>query len=447
MKWLTLATLVAAAGSFAILFLSAWGLGTDVNLQFVAYWGLFFAMTGVLGGLMQETTRAVGSSLRPGAAPAAVSASPLDDAPISPATRPASGAGPVLRARPITVAAGVAAVTFALFAATGPLWVDLVVHDGHVLAVLLMAGGLAMYAMQAAVSGVLSGAKLWGQYAALIILDIVTRVVPAALAWWFGWGLGAWLWITVIGTVSWLLLAAVSPATRRAMALRADVPVRRFIPLMITAMGAAGASAVLVTGFPTLVKISADHGAGALGAVTAAGIAYAVTLTRAPLLMPLEKFQNAIIVHFVHRDGGPLAALAKPLGALFAFGLFGSALAWLIGPWILEVILQPDYFVPGRTLAGLTLGATFTAVLMVTGAVTLAVGRHRAYLIGWLLATVVAVAILFGPGTLELRSVLALIAGPTLGVLFHLIVLKAVVPEVPVDNAAAVSVTPPPAQI
>lgn len=84
---------------------------------------------------------------------------------------------------------------------------------------------------------------------------------------------------------------------------------------------------------------------------------------------------------------------------------------------------------------------------MVTGAVTLAVGRHRAYLIGWLLATVVAVAILFGPGTLELRSVLALIAGPTLGVLFHLIVLKAVVPEVPVDNAAAVSVTPPPAQI
>ena len=434
MKWLTLATLVAAAGSFAILFLSAWGLGTDVNLQFVAYWGLFFAMAGVLGGLMQETTRAVGSSLRPDSAAA-----------------PPPG---TVRARPLTVAAGVAAVTFALFALSGPLWVDLVVHDGHVLAVLLMAGGLAMYAMQAAVSGVLSGAQLWGQYASLIILDIVTRVVPAALAWWFGWGLGAWLWITVIGTVSWLLLAAVSPATRRAMTLRADVPVRRFIPLMITAMAAAGASAVLVTGFPTLVKISADHGAGALGAVTAAGIAYAVTLTRAPLLMPLEKFQNAIIVHFVRSTGGPLAALSKPLGALLAFGLFGSALAWLIGPWILEVILQPDYFVPGRTLAGLTLGATFTAVLMVTGAVTLAVGRHRAYLVGWLLATVVATAVLFGPGTLELRSVLALVVGPALGVLFHLIVLKAVVPDDPAEKAAAAAeegappptaATPPPA--
>ncbi|MFC3849281.1 hypothetical protein ACFORJ_03740 [Corynebacterium hansenii] len=431
MKWLTLATLVAAAGSFAILFLSAWGLATDVNIQFVAYWGLFFAMTGVLGGLMQETTRAVGSSLRP-------VGGTLDDAP-APAEvhRSAGGDGAVIRARPMTVAAGVAAVTFVLFAASGPLWVDFVVHDGHVLAVLLMAGGLAMYAMQAAVSGVLSGARLWGQYAALIILDIVVRVVPAALAWWLGWGLGAWLWITVIGTVSWLLLAAVSPATRRAMMLRADVPVRRFVPLMVTAMGAAGASAVLVTGFPTLVKISADHGAGALGAVTAAGIAYAVTLTRAPLLMPLEKFQNAIIVHFVRATGGPLAALAKPLGALFAFGLFGSALAWLIGPWILEVILQPDYSVPGRTLAGLTLGATFTAVLMVTGAVTLAIGRHRAYLLGWLVATVVATAILFGPGTLELRSVLALVVGPSLGVAIHLLVLKAVAPEGAAGMAAA----------
>lgn len=421
MKWLTLATIVAAAGSFVILILSAWGLAADVNIQFVAYWGVFFAVTGVLGGLMQETTRAVGSSLRDGSGSVAAAPS-LDDVPAPPRT---------IRARPMTVALGVAAATFLLFAASGPLWINLVVHDHHVLAIVLMAGGLAMYAMQATVSGVLSGAKLWGQYATLIILDILTRVVPAVVAWRLGWGLGAWLWITVIGTISWVLLAAVSPATRRAMTLRADVPVRRFLPLMITAMGAAGASAVLITGFPALIKIAAEHGAGATGSVTAIAIAYAVTLTRAPLLMPLEKFQNAIIVHFVHRDGGPLGALAKPLGALFAFGLFGSALAWLIGPWILEVILNPDYYAPGRTLAGLTLGATFTALLMVTGAVTLAVARHRAYLAGWLLATIIAAAILFGPGTLELRSVLALIIGPAIGVILHLAVLKAAVPDRP----------------
>lgn len=433
MRWLTLATVVAAIGSFAILFLSMAALDLEVNEQFVAYWGLFFAFTGVLGGLMQETTRAVGASLRaddgaPGptdghGAPDAHADSPTPAGHVSP-LEPGT-----VRARPMVVAVGVAAVTFAVFAVTGPLWAPFVVHEAQGPAILLMAGGLAMYAMQAAVSGVLSGSRLWGQYASLIILDIVTRVAPAVIAWHFGWGLTAWLWITVIGTVSWMLLAAASPATRRAMTARADVPVRRFIPLMATAMGAAGASAVLVTGFPTLVKISGDHGVGVLGAVTVGGIAYAVTLTRAPLLMPLEKFQNAIIVHFVRSTQGPLAALAKPLGALFAFGAGGSVLAWLIGPWIIDTILKPEYHVPGSTLSALTLGATFTAILMVTGAVTLAVGRHRAYLFGWLLATVVAVGILFGPGTLELRSALALVVGPTLGIVLHLLVLKAVVPE------------------
>ena len=104
MKWLTLATLVAAAGSFAILFLSAWGLSTDVNIQFVAYWGLFFAMTGVLGGLMQETTRAVGSSLGPASGRMAAPGPSLDDVPASPPAvvkpGPADFVGPAPAAMP-----------------------------------------------------------------------------------------------------------------------------------------------------------------------------------------------------------------------------------------------------------------------------------------------------------------------------------------------------------
>ena len=61
-KWLSLATIVAAIGSFAVLIISARALPNAINLQFVAFWGLFFALTGVLGGLMQETTRAIGAA-------------------------------------------------------------------------------------------------------------------------------------------------------------------------------------------------------------------------------------------------------------------------------------------------------------------------------------------------------------------------------------------------
>lgn len=414
MRWLTLATVIAAAGSFAVLLLSAWTLGTAVNLQFAAYWGLFFACTGVLGGLMQETTRAVGAAGRAGAA--------------HPGRTAPAGRG----ARPILVAAAVAAVTAAVFGLTGPLWLPLIVEEHLGAAVALMALGLGSYAMQAAVSGLLAAAGLWGQYAALIIVDILVRVALAAVAFQRGWGLVAFLVITVIGAASWLPLAAASPATRAALTARADVGPRRFTALMATAMVASGASALLVTGFATLVKLADDLGAGGTGplgvpdpavaAVTAAGIAYAVSLTRAPLLIPLEKFQNAIIVHFVRAEGAPLAALARPLAALVAFGVAGACLAWPVGPWILRV-LPGDYMIPGAGLFALTLGATSTAVLMVTGSVMLATSHHRAYLAGWVLATAVACALLLAPGALLWRTAAAVIAAPLLGVALHLRIL------------------------
>lgn len=392
-KWLSLATIVAAIGSFAVLIISARALPNAINLQFVAFWGLFFALTGVLGGLMQETTRAIGAAESRGRDRNREQGQSQE--------QEASEAGQTLGARPITVSLGVAAVTFVTMAVTGPLWAPLVVQDDAGTAILLMAFGLALYSMQATTSGLLSGRQLWGPYAALIMIDILVRVALALIAWYFGWGLLAWLIITVFGTVSWLILALFSPATRSVMFARADVPVRRFITLMVTAMGASGASAVLVTGFPTIVKIAGEavttgagiaesltppHANNFTAAVTIAGIAYAVTLTRAPLLMPLEKFQNAIIVSFVrHRSEGVLAALAKPLGALAAFGTFGAGLAWLIGPWIMTLILDDSYHVSGPVLAALTLGATLTAMLMITGSVTLAVEKHHMYLIGgWL---------------------------------------------------------------
>lgn len=428
MRWLTLATIIAAAASFGILFLSANTLTISVNEQFTAYWGLFFAFTGVLGGLMQETTRTVGSADKARRAGALNDSLPDASLPHSTPTL-TEDQGPM--ARPIVIAAGVGLVTFAFFAISGPFWMRFIVQDNLAWAVLLMAAGLGLYAVQAAVSGLLSGAGLWKQYAMLIMLDVLCRLVLAGVAFSLGWGLLSFLVITALGTVSWLIILAFSPASRQALTQRADVPTRRFIPLMVTAMGASGASALLVTGFPTLVVLASRYGAGSSGgadlenaaagavAVTAAGISYAVLLTRAPLLMPLEKFQNAIIVYFVKDDRHPLVTLAKPLGALAAFGLIGSAAAWLIGPWILQ-ILPGGYMIPGAGLFALTLGATTTAILMVTGSVMLATNHHRTYLGGWVLATVTATGILFLPAPLLWATSAALIIGPGLGITLHL---------------------------
>ena len=187
-------------------------------------------------------------------------------------------------------------------------------------------------------------------------------------------------------------------------------------------MAASGSTAVLITGFPTLVKLTNPDTTGQ--AVTAAAVIYAVTLTRAPLLVPLQQFQSAIIVRFVQGDRSPWNALAGPLAIVWAVGLVGSGLAWLIGPWLFEVILRQEIFaVPGSLLAALTLGATATATLMVTGCATIAYDRHGLYLAGWVVATVVAVAILMGPWELATGAALALIIGPLVGLVVHLVAL------------------------
>ena len=69
-------------------------------------------------------------------------------------------------------------------------------------------------------------------------------------------------------------------------------------------IAAAGASAILVMGFPVLLKATS----GDLGA-TGGVVILAVTLTRAPLLVPLTAMQGNLIAHFVDQRAERLRAL------------------------------------------------------------------------------------------------------------------------------------------
>lgn len=400
MKYLTLATIIAGLSGFVVIIIAAWALGDSGTLteEFTAYWGLFFAGTGVLTGLTQETTRAV-SAARTGKVAASISSF-----------------------RPIIFSLGAAAVTAVVLGATAPFWIGRLLSEHHGIGVGMLAVGLASYAVQATISGILSGCQLWKQYAALISLDTGVRMILAVIAWLLGYQLLAFLVITVIGAVSWMIIIALSKEARAALGSLTDVSGRVFTRQALTAMAASGSTAVLITGFPTLVKLTNPDTTGQ--AVTAAAVIYAVTLTRAPLLVPLQQFQSAIIVRFVQGQRSPWGALAGPLAIVWAVGLLGSGLAWLIGPWLFDVILRQDIFaVPGSLLAALTLGATTTATLMVTGCATIAYDRHGLYLGGWVLATVVAVGILMGPWELATAAALALIIGPLVGLVVHAVAL------------------------
>lgn len=395
MKVLSLATVFAALSGFIVMFIAPKAMSRGEVEEFMAFWGLFFAVAGLIDGLMQETTRSVSNARR------------MQSPPLS-------------AAKPWPIAAAFAAMLAALSLICAPLWTPLL--TGHLgLAVTLLTFGIAGYVGQALLSGLLSGTESWPAYAGLLTLDSGIRLALTVVAWKAGWGLPAFLLITVIGAFSWLIVLLVSGAGRAAARALTESTPKIFVANTLAAMAASGATALLITGFPTFIKATQDP--TPQGGVTMAAVMYGVTLTRAPILVPLQRFQSALIVFFVRNQQRVLRMIVKPISAVLAVGAVGGAAAWLIGPWIMESLWGSDYRAPGLVLALLTFASACTGVLMITGTATLAIERHRAYVSGWALASVVAFGVLLLPFSLATNVCAALLAGPLSGAFVHLIAL------------------------
>ncbi|MDN6386472.1 MAG: hypothetical protein L0J86_02170, partial [Corynebacterium sp.] len=323
--------------------------------------------------------------------------------------------------RPMAVAAGLAVVVATVVAASGPLWAGRILPDGSGLAgagVVLMAVGLASYTFQAAVCGLLSAAMRWTTFAWLISVDSAVRIVLALIAWAAGWQLLAFLLVTVVGAATWLGLLLVSPSSRRL--LHGDVGTAEFLRRTCKAMLASGANAVLITGFPVLITFTsgADVSPGALAAVITA-----VTLTRAPLLVPLQRFQPALIVHLpAHRDR-VLRACVLPATVIVATAAVGGVAAYGLARPLMLLFFDEELVSSPVVLAALTVASASTALLMVTGSAAHAAERHSLYLAGWAVATVAAVALLSVDASPEVRAVLTLGLAPLTGVVVHVVAL------------------------
>lgn len=393
MRALTLATLFAAASGYLVMLVAGRALGPADYPLFATYWGAFFALGGVANGLMQEGTRAVRAARGQVGPPA----------------------GRRVRLLPAGLLLGLAIAATVLL--SWPAWPSLGLPTYSGAGVAIMAAGILGFSLQAATAGALSGTERWGLYAVLLAVDAALRLAVAGAAWALGDAGIGFAVATVAGAVTWALLVAVSPATRAALASALDVGAGPFWRHTGSAMLASAGTAALVVGFPVFVTATArpTDPAPLVGAVI-----LAITLTRAPLLVPLTSFQSAIIVYFVERRARGVRALAVPLGAVAAVGLTGAGAAWLVGPWLIRVLFGAEFELPGAVLAALTAASVGTAALMVTGNAALAFDRHLLYNAGWWLAVVAAAALLVAvPGPLDTRSAIALLAGPGLGVALH----------------------------
>ncbi|CAN5511083.1 membrane protein [soil metagenome] len=387
------ATAVTAVCGYAVLYLAARDLDPAGFSIFGVFWGAFGLVSGAAFGLLQQTTREVRIAVQV----------PAEHRPIT---------------RPLRIGAVVGLVAAVVIAGTAPLWSSHVFVESRLLSVLLLAGGTAGFCLHTTLLGMLAGDDRWAQYGALMVTDAVIRVAIAVATVAIGWGLVGFLWATVGGAVAWLILLVTSPTTRLAARLVAQEDTSSFLRGASHAVAAAGASAILVMGFPVLLKATSGD-LGPAGGV----VILAVTLTRAPLLVPLTAMQGNLIAHFVDQPSHRVRALLAPAALVVAVGAIGVVLAGLTGPWLLRTGFGAGYVASGELLAWLTAGAVAIALLTITGAAAAAAALHRAYSVGWVCATVASALLLTLPLELQTRTVVALLCGPLVGIAVHLMAL------------------------
>ncbi|AGP61980.1 hypothetical protein OEM_04440 [Mycobacterium intracellulare subsp. yongonense 05-1390] len=388
------ATAVTALCGYGVIYLAARDLAPSGFSVFGVFWGAFGLVSGAAFGLLQETTREVRACAY------------LDVAPTK-------------RTHPLRVGALLGVAAAVVIGGTAPLWSGRVFVEERWLSVALLCAGLAGFCVHTTLLGMLAGINQWTQYGALMVTDAVIRVAIAAATVVLGWHLTGFLWATVGGAIAWLILLVASPATRAAARLLTPGGTATFLRGAAHSITAAGASAILVMGFPVLLKLTSAE-LGAEGGV----IILAVTLTRAPLLVPLTAMQGNLIAHFVDERSDRVRALIAPAGIVAGIGAVGVLAAGAVGPWLLRFAFGPQYHASSALLAWLTAAAVAIAMLTLTGAAAVAAALHRAYSVGWVGATVASGLLLLLPLSLQTRTVVGLLCGPLVGIGVHLVALS-----------------------
>jgi len=384
------ASIVAAVSAYAVLLVVARSLDVAQNSQFLVYWSLLFYLFGALTGVYQETTRAVGA------------AGDLD----------VRGA-PLMRSGLV-----LGTVVAVAIVATSWLWSHRVLGAGGERQALLLGVAALLYAGHSVLGGALSGRREWRLYSALLSSESLVRLFAVAVAVVVA-GPSLLDVAVVSGEVVWLVVLLLSGRSRAASRARADVGLRKLLGNNTYAVAAAAASAALAVGFPVLLRATSNPVEWA----TAAPLVLAITVTRAPLLIPLVNFQGVAVTYFVAHRGEGLRLAVRVVGLITVVGLGGALAAYVVGPVLLRLLFGRDYNVTGAVLAGLTVAATLLALLTFSGSAVLALGRHSRYALGWLVAITVSVSALILPFGLADRALLSLVIGPTSGLVVFAAVL------------------------
>ena len=371
-----LVTLVAGVSGYLSLVAAAHALTPADNAEFLSVWSALFAAFTVVGGVGLQAAASVSAD------PAAMTGVPI----LRIATRAALTVGLVLLL-PTAAFSGLIAL------------------PAPVLGLVCLAG-ICAYVLQTTLAGTLAALARWRAYAALLIVEASLRFGLVFVAAVLAPSVQGLIVAVVLSSFTWLL---VSPAAVVRRSWRAGVvdSVGGFLrKAAVTSAGSLG-PAVLVVGYPVLVKAVVPSGEFAAGA----GVLLAVVFTRAPLLMPMATIQPMVVAGA--RRGGKTASLLTV--GLLSVGLAASLCAFVVGPRVLQFVVGEKYSVERLTIALLVIDATLLAVMMILAAIRLAQQKQVLYFIAWAVAVAAAALVLWLPMDMSRRVSLSLLAAPVTG--------------------------------
>lgn len=398
--FITASSIISAGTTFLVTWLAARSLTVEDNKDFLVFWSLTSLVFATLLGVQQESARLIGSHHL---------------------SKGNSASVPHQRTyNPLVVATWVGLTCALIFAALTPVWLGTVLPAGDWRTVLLITLVTAVYACHVYCIGAMAGTRSWTEYALLISTGGIFCFLCTLLVSVVGGGLLAFQLSFLATAFLWLIFVAFSPRVRSATRLRLVGRPGAAYRSMLLAVGTAVAMAAMSTGFPIFLEATSSKAETESDALLAA-IILGISITRAPIMMPLQAFQGVAVSYFLAHAQRPTAALLKPVGALLALGAVGAGAAYLLGPWLFDEIYEKYAGqLDGAFLAALTFAAALLAVTTLSGTAALAMGAHRIYLAGWVVTVVVAFGCLLLPLDLETKTIVALMASPVIGAAAHL---------------------------
>lgn len=382
------ATAIGGIAGYFITWLVPRQIGFASYATFAIFWAFLFLLVSALSGIQQEVTRAT-SRGRP----------------------EVLGRANQARNFGLVAAAGVLVVVLG----TAPLWLGVIFPRQGWALIWPLGIGASSYVLVAVLYGSLYGIAQWGSLFWLISVDAIMRLVAVSVVLVFTFDLTALAWAVVIpfpltiAVLWWFVRAKVDGQ------LRLDVDYRHLTWNILRTVLAAASMGMLVSGFPMLLgATSRGESMEVLGLVI-----LAATLVRAPLIVVSMAFQSYLIVLFRDRRHGFGKLFFALQAVVLCAGVLFGTVGWWIGPLVFATLFPGEGVPDGSLIAVLVMSSALVAAMFVSATAVLSQSRHAVYTTGWVAAAVLTVVCLLAPTDIITRTVLALLVGPTGGLLVH----------------------------